>query len=384
MFPKANLLCSANSVAKWLIRALLIDAGIAITVPLFRSFLDPQATFPVLVRQYLYSVIYSNLIGIPLCAILPVVWVRSLGKPAPLRLVVRGTVVLVCNIAGCLLAGLVLRFVFGQSYGFWSSFQNSLGVSLVLSAVVVSFVSMYESQEAKLKVTAMELKTKELERERALKLATEARLSSLEARIHPHFLFNTINSVSSLIHEDPYRAEKILTQLAELLRFSLDAAPRGLVPLERELQIVEDYLEIEKARFGSRLKFVIDVPAGLHGVPVPPLSVQTLVENSVKYAVGPRGRGTSISIHAVELTGCLRLEVIDDGPGFKNRELPARHGLSNLQERLFALFGDEAKLDIVSEEGGATVTLEIPSRPDRTLLQPAPNSENLVGIFDRP
>ena len=367
-----------NSVTKWLVRALLIDAGIAVAVPLFRSFLDPQATFSILLRQYLYSVIYSNLIGIPTCAILPVVWVRSLSRPPSVRLTLRVAVVLICNLAGCLLAGLLLRVVFGQNYDFWNSFRNSLGLSLILSAVVVSFVSMYESKEARLQASAMELKTKELERERALKLVTEARLSSLESRIHPHFLFNTINSVSSLIHDDPLRAEKILTQLAELLRFSLDAAPRGLVSLEKEIQIVEDYLEIEKARFGSRLNFVIDVPSRLRQAAVPPLSVQTLVENSVKYAVGPRGRGASISVRAAASEGCLRLEVSDDGAGFKNRELPAHHGLSNLQERLLALFGQDARLDIVSDEQGATVTIAVPLSAEGAAIEPASQSENLL------
>ena len=363
-----------KSILKWFVRVLVIDAAIAILVPIFQSLFDSHAPFTALLRQYLFAVIYSNLIGIPICLTLPPIWTRTLRWSLLSRSAVRGGVILLANLIGCLLAGLILRSMIGSPYDYWPEFRGSFGVSLVLSAIAVSFISMYETQESRIKNSAMQLKTKELERERALKLATEARLSSLEARIHPHFLFNTINSVSSLIHEDPLRAERILTQLAELLRFSLDAAPGGLVPLKRELQIVEDYLEIEKARFGARLCYKIHLPASLGEASVPPLALQTLVENSVKYAVGPRGRGASIVVSASEQNLNLRLEVEDDGPGFATLELPAGHGLNNLQERIAALFGENARLAITRIDERTIVALEIPyslSAGARQLREPA-------------
>lgn len=347
---------------KWLAKILAIDAGIAVAVPLFQSFFFAHATLPLLFRQYLYAVIYSNLIGLPLCLVLPPVWLRTARLGLLYKMAARGGVVLFGNLFGCSLAGLILRASIGARYEYWEDLRRSYGLSLVLSAIAVAFVSMYESQQSRLRTTAMQLKTKEVERERALKLATEARLSSLEARIHPHFLFNTLNSVSSLIHEDPLQAERIVTRLAALLRFSLDAAPGGLVPLERELQIIEDYLEIEKARFGVRLQFQIDVPLELREALVPPLSVQTLVENSVKHAVGPRGRGASVTVRATHPSDCLRIEVLDDGPGFSSLELPAGHGLNNLGERLLALFGERAKLDIESDDLRTLVAIEVPHR----------------------
>lgn len=360
-----------KSILKWLCRVLVLDAVIAFLVPLFQSFFDPQTTFGFLLHQFFYAVVYSNLIGIPICLTLPVVWTRTLRRSPLARSSIRGIVVLLANLMGCLLAGLVLRSLTGPQYDYWQEFRSSLGISLILSAIATSFISLYEAQQARLKNTAMQLQSKELEHERALKLAMEARLSSLEARIHPHFLFNTINSVSSLIHEDPLRAERILTQLAELLRFSLDVAPGGLVPLSRELQVVEDYLEIEKARFGPRLRYSIHVPEALGETPVPPLSIQTLVENSIKYAVGPRGRGASITVQSRECGGRLRLEVEDDGPGFANQELPAGHGLDNLQERLHALFGESARLEIVSSGGQTVVAIDFPHLVPTAVRLPA-------------
>jgi sensor histidine kinase YesM len=351
---------TSRRVFKWLARVLIIDAGVAFAVPLFQNFYDTQVSVPDLFQQYLYSIIYSNLIGIPLCLVLPGLWLRTAELPNSVKTAVRGVVIVLANFFGCLVAGFVVRAFVGPEYTYWADFRRSFGISLVLSAIVVAFVSLYEVQQLRLKHSMMELKTKELERERALKLATEARLSSLEARIHPHFLFNTLNSVSALIHEDPLRAEKIVTQLAELLRFSLDAAPRRLVPLARELHVVEDYLEIEKARFGARLEYSVDVPAEFLEIPVPPLSLQTLVENSVKHAVGPRGRGAQVSVRARRSLQHLRLEVRDDGPGFASLELPSGHGLNNLGERLAVLFGEQARLDIRRDDAFTVVAIEIP------------------------
>jgi two-component system, LytTR family, sensor histidine kinase AlgZ len=202
----------------------------------------------------------------------------------------------------------------------------------------------YATLRGRLEETTLQLRTKELERERALKLATEAQLASLESRIHPHFLFNTLNSISSLIPEDPARAERLVEQMAALLRFSLDANQSGLVPLARELKIVGDYLEIERARFGDRLRYQIDVPTDLNESQIPPLSIQTLVENSVKYAIAPERAGGEIRITGARSNGSFRLEVSDPGPAFELESAPAGHGLDNLKGRLSTVFGDRAQL----------------------------------------
>ncbi len=201
---------------------------------------------------------------------------------------------------------------------------------------------------------------KELERERALKLATEAQLASLESRIHPHFLFNTLNSISSLIPDDPARAERLVEQMAALLRFSLDANQSGLVPLSAELKIVADYLEIERARFGDRLRYQIDVPADLNDSRIPPLSLQTLVENSVKYAIAPDRTGGEIRITAARSGGAFRVEVSDPGPAFQLESAPPGHGLDNLKDRLLAVFGGQAALVLQRVGGRNNLILSLP------------------------
>ena len=153
----------------------------------------------------------------------------------------------------------------------------------------------YASMRDRLRRTEEKLHEKEVAEARTQKLVTEARLRSLESRLHPHFLFNTLNSISALIMVDPARAEQIVGRLAALLRSSLDTTTRSLIPLAQELAMVEDYIDIERARFGGKLQGRVDVPAQLQDAQVPPLSVQLLVENAVKHGIAPQRSGGEVS-----------------------------------------------------------------------------------------
>lgn len=341
-------------------KLLFMTTMAALAVPIFEWALTSHMGIQRFGMQFVYSFIYANCIGIPLSVSCQPVWIATCSQAVWVRWALRGGLVLGADFLGSLLSGWIIWEINAKSYDYGADFKGAFTLSVVISIIIVAFISAYETQKSKLQVTAMALKTKELERERAIKLATEARLSSLESRVHPHFLFNTINSISSLIHDDPRRAEKMLSQMAELLRFSLDSAQSGLVRLEREMKIVEDYLQIEKARFNDRLRYEIAVPAALDSACVPPLCVQTLVENSVKYAVSPRRRGGVIRVTGTAENGRLRVDVNDDGPGFEEVSLPAGHGLNNLQERLTAVFGAQGKLDIATNESGTRVRIEMP------------------------
>lgn len=344
----------------WIWRMLFACLLVSLAVPILLWGFNDHVTWHQLARTYVDSIAYSFCIGGALTAFISATWCSLSRMHIALRWAIRALLLATGTAVGCLAAGLILWPSYRNTVGYWDTFVGSFKIGIVLSVFAFAFLTMYEKYKTRIRVTETELRAKELERERALKLATEARLSSLESRIHPHFLFNTINSVSSLIHDDPKRAERMLSQMAELLRFSLDSTHRGLVPLEREMRIVEDYLEIEKARFGNRLRYEIEVPELYRNAGVPPLSLQTLVENSVKYAVSPRRSGGMIGIYASESGGRLLLEVRDDGPGFPNQQLPAGHGLSNLQERLAALFPAESSLKMVSSDAGASATVELP------------------------
>jgi two-component system, LytTR family, sensor histidine kinase AlgZ len=271
-----------------------------------------------------------------------------------------GTLVILTAI-GLLIAGLILVALgLFAVENYWQTFRRDMRFGWIISTVIGVSISFYERLRGKLEATRQELREKEVAAERARQLAIEARLSSLESRIHPHFLFNTLNSISSLIQEDPAQAEKLVERLAALLRFSLDSNEQRTVPLEKEMKITRDYLEIERVRFSERLRYSIDVPPALAFIETPPLAVQTLVENSVKHAIAPRREGGEVRITARLVDQHLRIEVADDGPGFARDALVAGHGLDTLHARLLALYDDRAALDITSRDGRTVVIISLP------------------------
>jgi len=221
-------------------------------------------------------------------------------------------------------------------------------------------VSFYETMRHQLQAATLELRTRQMEQERANKLLAEARLSSLESRIHPHFLFNTLNSIAALIPKDPQRAEDTVGKLASLLRFSLNANHGGLVPLAQECKMVRDYLEIERTRFGPRLHYEIVMPDSAESLGVPPSALQTLVENCVRHVAAQRTQGAVIQISAAVADGRICLEVADDGPGFSLDAMSPEHGLGNLAARLALLFGDAGRLEVRHEDGKCKVRVSFP------------------------
>ena len=203
------------------------------------------------------------------------------------------------------------------------------------------------------------IRTKERDEAEARRLAAEARLASLESRVNPHFLFNTLNSIAALTHSNPAAAERMTNQLASLMRSSLDVATMPLVSLDEEVRLVRNYLEIERVRFAERLRFSIDIADADSDTPVPRLALQTLVENSVKYAVAPRREGAHVVIRAVTSNGLTRIDVEDDGPGFDG-QIPDGHGLALVKSRLALNFDDRAALHIEKLTAGTRVTMTVP------------------------
>jgi LytS/YehU family sensor histidine kinase len=165
-----------------------------------------------------------------------------------------------------------------------------------------------------------------------------------------------------LIREDPGRAERTVERLAGLLRYSLDSTARRLVPLRQEMRVVRDYLEIEKTRFGDRLRYMLDVPDEIGELEVPPMTLQTLVENSIKHAVSANRFGGEIRVAARLGAENLRLEVSDDGAGFDKAALKPGHGLDSLQDRLAVLFDGAGRLEMTRREGRMVVSVSVPQK----------------------
>jgi two-component system sensor histidine kinase AlgZ len=244
----------------------------------------------------------------------------------------------------------------------WAVYLHAVRLAIGITIVLGSIVTGFEIVMHRLDAATIELRNRQLAEEHANKLATEARLTSLESRLQPHFLFNTLNSISALIREDPRTAERTVERLAALLRDSLEMNRARLVPLSREMRIVRDYLEIEKTRYGNRLRYSIEMDADAGDPEVPPFCLQTLVENTVKHVVSQRREGAELRIVARVAGGEVLLEVSDDGPGFEPASITPGHGLDNLQDRLTTLFDGAGRLEILRRDGRCVTAVVLPAK----------------------
>jgi|SoiMethySBSTD1v2_1073268.scaffolds.fasta_scaffold18071_5 two-component system, LytTR family, sensor kinase len=195
-------------------------------------------------------------------------------------------------------------------------------------------------------------------------LARDAELTAIKAQLRPHFLFNALNSILALMEHDPAEARQMLLRLSSLLHSVFDRLDEPLVPLDRELEIVRDYLDIERIRFGDRMSFSIDADAAAKTVPVPPFLLQPIVENAVKHGIEPFARQGSVRVRGQLEGQRLRLSVADSGPGINGAAMvrPSHgRGMALTVRRLQTVYGsDRATLSTARDADGFVVTLDLP------------------------
>ena len=194
----------------------------------------------------------------------------------------------------------------------------------------------------------------------------QAQLRALKMQLHPHFLFNTLHSISSLVLEDPPKANSMIARLGEFLRLTLENSEQQLVTLREETEFVRSYLEIEQVRFGDRLMVEFQIEPVTLLARVPHLILQPVVENAIQHAIAPHATRGYINIVAQQLNGLLRLEVEDNGPGITNEATAVRGvGLSNVQARLNQIYGADFRFELHNApDRGLIVVMEIPFQPD--------------------
>ncbi len=245
--------------------------------------------------------------------------------------------------------------------GFAQTFSNSLnlflGMVVFTYAQVVIVALMVESFR---RYRSGRERTERLERHLA-----EARLEALQMQLQPHFLFNTLNAIASLIHVNPTQADKMVSRLGDLLRAALNHSHLHEVTLAEELAFLEKYLDIEQVRFGDRLEVRFEIDAAVRDVLVPNLILQPLVENAIRHGISQRPGPGQILIraHSAADDTAVAIEVCDNGVGLEgSRVAGSGVGLENTRARLDQLYGEEAfRLDLVPRrEGGVRVALMIP------------------------
>jgi signal transduction histidine kinase len=253
----------------------------------------------------------------------------------------------------------------------WSSYfqrraLEQLDWSLMVYAVIVgvshAIAFYHESQERKLKAAQLETRL------------VEARLKTLEAELHPHFLFNTLHAISTLVHRDPESADRMISRLSDLLRITFDRTGEPKVSLKEEIDFLQKYLDIEQTRFQDRLTVHVSVePDALDG-DVPRMILQPIVENAIKHGIAGRHGGNQIQILAGRDGDRLWMQVRDNGGGLQVRTLKALRtgvGLSNTRARLDCLYGRHYRLEFSDKHGGLSVLIAIPFQRVATVGHPA-------------
>ncbi|MEQ9661843.1 MAG: histidine kinase [Parasphingopyxis sp.] len=196
--------------------------------------------------------------------------------------------------------------------------------------------------------------------------SSNAQLAMLRYQLNPHFLFNTLNSISTLVLlKQTERANAMLSRLSSFLRYTLANEPTARVPLSQEVETLKLYLEIERMRFEERLQSSFDIDPAVARVRLPSLLLQPLVENAIKYAVTPQEEGAEIRISAQQVGNRVQIAVSDTGPGLHNaqpqRQASTGVGLANIQDRLAQAFPDDHRFEIkTNKDGGFCVEIEIP------------------------
>ena len=233
--------------------------------------------------------------------------------------------------------------------GFQEAFKNLLVKTWHFNLLIywVILVARYAIEYYR-KYRERELAALDLEKSLA-----QAKLQALQMQLNPHFLFNTLHSISSLMHQDVEAADRMIVRLSDLLRAALEGSDTQEVELQQELEFLKRYLEIEQTRLGSRLTVKMDIAPETLRARVPNLILQPLVENAIKHGIEPRARPGRIELRAERHNGTLALEVRDNGRGLpEGKVVEEGVGLSNTRARLRGLYGDAHRFDLKPVEGG--------------------------------
>ena len=260
--------------------------------------------------------------------------------------------------------GVILTYFTDRSFNWWLYFRERFFLNfdweMMTYWAVVAFINArdYHRESQERELTAAQLQTQ----------LAEAQLEALQRQLHPHFLFNTLNTIATLMHRDVHAADEMLVQLSDLLRLTLDRIGTQQVPLNDEVDFLRKYLEIEQRRFGERLQVHIDVDPHVLDAPVPNLILQPLVENALRHGIGPKVAGGNVDVTARQEGSNLVLTVRDNGVGLSPDKLNAFHsgvGLSNTRSRLENLYGDRHRFEFQTPiNGGLLVTIVIPTGHD--------------------
>jgi len=237
---------------------------------------------------------------------------------------------------------LVKALLFNQVYHFLH--LEDARFSMVVVVIVCTVIHVYTSQK---RVMNAKLEEKNINMLKLSQMKTQAELATLQSKINPHFLYNSLNAIASLIHEDPDKADRMTIQLSKLFRYSINQNQENLVTVQEEMEIVSTYLDIERVRFGDRIDFVIAVNKELSNYKIPRFLIQPLVENALKHGLKNVADHALLRIE-IQKTDKIIISIIDNGIPFPE-ELETGYGLQSTYEKLQLLYNDDYEVQILNQ-----------------------------------
>ena len=335
---------------------LLYTIAIATFIAVFLTLTGIFST-DINLNTFINTLVISQCYGVTICLIIMLL-LRAF-KPKKRSFAV--FVILIGMFSGILIGHLMAVFILRQSllsfaWGWKKDLFKNIGLWLALSiSIGYFFYSM-----TRIKINKEIIQQERIDRLSSEKEALEANLKLLQAQVEPHFLFNTLSNVLSLIDTDPTRGKSMLGDLIQYLRTSLSRTLPVTTTLDQEMNIIKAYLNIQKVRMGERLRFNIELPDALREHPLPPMLLQPLVENAVKHGLEPAIEGGEITIKVMEEDEFIRIEVQDTGNGFNSYDT-AGVGITNVRERIRLLYGDKGRLILeANEPHGVKAIIEVP------------------------
>ena len=288
-------------------------------------------------------------------------WLRSSLLHIPISILLSG----IATALGYVVVWLYWDWPIGMPFSFErmgrfvvGNFSEGIGIYLLIALTSYAFSYYRQYREGQLKTLQLEAQL------------SHAQLQALKMQLQPHFLFNTLHSISALLNKDPVAARKMITRLGDFLRLTLENSGSQEVTLQQEMEFLSCYLEIERIRFQDRLVTRMDVDLPTLLAKVPNLILQPIVENAIRHGIAPRSTPGLIEIEAKQQNGTLRIQVRDNGPGLSKHRtsdilFKKGLGLANTETRLERLYGAAHLFDLSNNpEGGLIVTLEIPFHKD--------------------
>jgi sensor histidine kinase YesM len=299
------------------------------------------------------SLIIIQCMGISIC--ICILFADNFMRPA--RPFTQLTLVVIASAVGSLMGVVMVSFFGGTPLIFELSFVLPLIFSGILFGSMISYLFIYRQVIYATKMLVSEERIKRLTSE---KKVLESNLKLLQAQIEPHFLFNTLSNILSLLDRDLEKSKSMMEDLIHYLRTSLSKTRQENTTIGQEMEMIRAYLNIFKVRMEDRLKYTIDIPDRINHLRFPPMLIQPLVENAIKHGLEPKIEGGEIFISGEEKGDILRLEITDTGLGLHGNG-NSGFGLSNIKERLHSLFGDKGRL--IFEENrpsGMKAVIEVP------------------------